>query len=91
MIAKIRKDSHASVMTDSITIHQVPAATRRALEDRARQQNQTLQEFLLQTLASVAQPGDLDAWLRRVNTRRQACGLSLDRQEILALRDAGRR
>jgi len=79
-------------MTTSITIRNVPEATRNELAARAAATGRSLQEYLLARLVEMAERTDAEAWVARVRARRAA---SPDRgatvEEILAARDSGRR
>lgn len=75
----------------SITIRDVPEATRDELAARAALTGRSLQEYLRATLDELVATPDAEAWVARVRDRKAATGTALGAKKILAHRDAGRR
>lgn len=78
-------------MNKSITIRDVPAATRDELAARAALAGKSLQEYLRQQLIELARRPDVDVLLARVRERKERTGSRLSSERILAHRDADRR
>lgn len=81
---------HNACMT-TITVRNVPEETHAELVERARLHNQSLQEFLLSELKSLAQRTDIAAWAARVRERKARTDTALDIDQILANKDADKR
>lgn len=78
-------------MPKSITIRDVPEATRDELAARAARQGRSLQEYLLGELIELARRPDMASLLERVTARKQATGGTLAPERILSHRDSDRR
>jgi antitoxin FitA len=78
-------------MPVSMTIHDVPDATRDELVARAARAGQSLQEYLRAQLIALAQRRSPDVLWDRVHLRLGATGSQLPADAILGLRDADRR
>lgn len=78
-------------MTRSITIPDVPDHVVSELASRAARTGRSLQEYLRGTLVTLAATPDPESWLRRVQVRKAATGVTLPAVAILADRDADRR
>lgn len=78
-------------MSKSITIRDVPAATRDELAARAALTGRSLQEYLRQELIELARRPDVGTLLARVRDRKERTGTRLSSDRILAHRDADRR
>jgi plasmid stability protein len=77
-------------MPVSVTIRDVPDATRDELAARAARAGQSLQEFLRAQLVELARRPSPDALWDRVQHRILATGSRLSADAILELRDADR-
>jgi plasmid stability protein len=76
----------------SITIRNVPEATRNELAARAAVTGRSLQEYLLARLVEMAEQTDAEAWVARVRASKAAMsGPGPTIEQILAARDSGRR
>jgi plasmid stability protein len=75
----------------SITIRDVPAATRDELAARAARSGRSLQEYLRSELIALASKPDIGVLLDRVQARKQATRSTLAKETILAHRDHTRR
>lgn len=78
-------------MTLSITIRDVPEATRDELAARAARSGRSLQEFLRMTLEQIASKPEAQTVIARMRQRKQAAGSKVPPKKILAHRDADRR
>ncbi len=78
-------------MAVSITIRDVPEATRDELAARAAGSGRSLQEYLRGELIELARRPDVEAWLERVRGRKRRTGTRLAAEDILVHRDADRR
>ncbi len=78
-------------MTVSVTIRDVPKPVRDELAARAASAGQSLQEYLRATLIDVASRPTLESFLERVRARVDATDVALDRDELIAARNADRR
>ena len=74
----------------SITIRDVPNATRDELAARAARSGRSLQEYLRGTLIELAAKPDLNELLERVAARKRATGTNLAAETILEHRNADR-
>lgn len=77
-------------MATSITIRDVPDATRDELAARAARSGRSLQEYLRARLIELAERPDAEVLLARVRERKRLTGTRLPRAKILAHRDADR-
>jgi len=77
-------------MPVSVTIRDVPDATRDELAARAARAGQSLQEYLRGQLTALAAKPSPDLFWARVQLRVEATGAHLTAEEILAARDADR-
>lgn len=75
----------------SITVRDVPDATRDKLAARARRSGRSLQEYLRAELIELARRPDVEALMEAVRERKRRTGSRLDADDILDLRDADRR
>ena len=75
----------------SITVRDVPDATRGKLAARARRSGRSLQEYLRAELIELARRPDVEALMEAVRDRKRRTGSRLDADDILDLRDADRR
>ena len=75
----------------SITVRDVPGATRDELAARAAASGRSLQQFLRAELIKLADRPDNDMILTRARDRVQRTGESLSPDQILELRDSQRR
>jgi antitoxin FitA len=78
-------------MAISITIRNVPEETRDELAARAARTGRSLQEYLRAQLIDLAGKPEPEALMARVRERVERTNTRLDAEQILALRDAGRR
>lgn len=82
---------HSSQMPQSITIRDVPDETRAALAMRAARSGRSLQEYLRLELIALSKRVDPVQWAERVRSRASELDQELTVDEILELRDRGRR
>ncbi|WP_370325080.1 hypothetical protein [Euzebya sp.] len=75
----------------SVTIRDVPEATRNELAARAARTGRSLQEYLLAQLVELARRPDPEAVLNRLRARKAHAGSRLDAETIIGHRDAERR
>lgn len=75
----------------SITVRDVPDATRDELAARAARQGRSLQEYLRKQLIDLADRPDPELLARRVVERKHQTSTRLAASKILEHRDAGRR
>jgi hypothetical protein len=75
----------------SVTIRDVPAATRDELAARAARSGRSLQEFLRGELIHLAERPDTAAVLERIRHRKAQTGTTLSAADVLDLRDLDRR
>lgn len=78
-------------MAKSITIRNVSDETSAELASRAAANGQSLQEYLRAELDRLAEKPDVQTWIRRVRARVEKSGGTLSAEDILHLRDEGRR
>jgi plasmid stability protein len=78
-------------MSVSVTIRDVPDATRDELAARAARAGQSLQEYLRSRLIELAEKPSADEVWARVRRRIAATGTRLPAEQILQARDSGRR
>jgi plasmid stability protein len=78
-------------MPTSITIRDVPDATRDDLAARAARSGKSLQEYLRGELIELARRPDVATLMERVAARKAATGSVLPADQIVASRDADRR
>jgi len=81
---------HNKVMSKNITIRDVPDQARDRLAARAANSGQSLQAYLRARLIELASKPDRTDLMRQVRERKQASGVELGAERILALRDAER-
>lgn len=74
----------------SITIRDVPQATRDELAARAASTGRSLQEYLRGELIELADRPDPEVLLARIRDRKARTGTRLGRDRILELRDTDR-
>jgi plasmid stability protein len=74
----------------AITVRDVPDATRDELAARAARSGRSLQEYLRAELIELARRPDPGALLARVRERKERTGSQLERNRIVAHRDADR-
>lgn len=84
LLAKRMHAQHDGSMP-SITIRDVPEATRDELAARARATGRSLQEYLLAELQKLAGKPSVDEWLARVEERKRRFPVHMTREEIVAL------
>ncbi len=77
-------------MPVSITIRDVPDATRHELAARAARSGRSLQEYLRAELIEIARRPDPAALLADVRERKRRTATRLDAETIVRLRDADR-
>lgn len=75
----------------SITIRNVPQATRDELASRAARSGRSLQEYLLGMLAQATAKPDIETSLAKLRRRKQAAPSLVPADEILGQLDADRR
>ena len=75
----------------SITIRDVPDATRDELAARAAGSGRSLQEYLRSQLIDLASRPDPEALMERIRERKRRTGSTLGRGKILSDVRAGRR
>lgn len=75
----------------TITIRNVPAEVRDTLAARAAQAGQSLQEYMRAHLVDVTAKPTIADLMGRVAMRKAQTGTRLDRNDIIANRDADRR
>jgi len=78
-------------MSVSITVRDVPEATRNELAARAALAGRSLQEYLRAKLIELAGQPDAEALVARIRARKAAHPVSLGAEQILAHRDEDRR
>lgn len=78
-------------MSRSITIRDVPDTTSAELSARAALSGRSLQEYLRGRLIDMAERPDAESWVARVRARKAVTAARIGTDEILALRDEGRR
>jgi len=78
-------------MPISITIRDVPNATRDELAARAAASGRSLQEFLRAQLIELVERPDAETLVARIRQRKATTGTRLDADRILGHRDADRR
>jgi plasmid stability protein len=77
-------------MSVSITIRDVPEATRDELAARAASAGRSLQEYLRAKLIELAGQPDAEALVGRIRARKSAHPVSLTVEQILAFRNEDR-
>lgn len=75
----------------SITIRDVPEATRDELAGRAARSGRSLQEYLRRLMIDTARRPDVNTLMDRVAERKAATGSRLSPSTIVEHRDADRR
>jgi plasmid stability protein len=75
----------------AMTIREVPEETRNELAARAARSGRSLQEYLRQTLIDLASKPDMHDLLDDIRRRKESTGSRLSAEEIIELRDEGRR
>jgi len=78
-------------MPISITIRDVPNATRDELAARAAASGRSLQEVLRAQLIELVERPDAETLVARIRQRKATTGTRLDADRILGHRDADRR
>jgi len=78
-------------MPTSITIRDVPNATRDELAARAAASGRSLQEFLRAQLIELVARPDAETLIARIRQRKATTGSRLEADRILGHRDADRR
>ncbi len=78
-------------MATTITIRNVPDATRDVLAGRAALTGRSLQEYMRLTLIELASRPNAEALMAEVRGRKRRTGSTLGTEAILTHRDAGRR
>jgi CHAD domain-containing protein len=81
---------HNAVVPVSMTIRNVPDGVRDELAARATRSGRSLQEYMRAELIELAGKPSIDEWLAGVRRSREANGVTLSVEEILADRDADR-
>lgn len=81
---------HNAGMSTSITVRDVPDEVRDELAARAARAGRSLQEHLRRELIAWASRADPETFWARVARRTETTGSRLDREAILADRDADR-
>lgn len=84
LLAKRMHPPHDGSMP-SITIRDVPEATRDELAARARATGRSLQEYLLAELEKLASKPSADEWLARVQERKRRFPVDISDERIVAL------
>lgn len=90
MIADQWRSQQNACMT-SITIRDVPEATRAELAARAARSGRSMQEYLRLKLVELAEVPERDDVLTRIARRVERTGTEVTSKQILAARDADRR
>jgi hypothetical protein len=80
-----QQTQHHGVMPVSITIRNVPTEVRNELAARAARSGQSLQEYLLATLVSLAGRPDVRTVIERARERVRRTGVGLTSEQILEL------
>lgn len=75
----------------SITVRDVPAATRDELAARAARSGRSLQEYLRAQLIELARRPDAEMLVSRIRERKARTGTTVAPERILTHRDAERR
>ncbi len=75
----------------TITIRHVPDDVRNELASRAARAGQSLQEYMLGEVVSLAAKPNVDEWVARVRQSKQRSTSQATRQSILEALDADRR
>lgn len=70
-------------MPTSITIRNVPNATRDELAARAARSGRSLQEYLRTEMIELARKADVNMLIDRIEDRKRASGSTLPSEEIL--------
>lgn len=78
-------------MAHTITVRHVPDEVRNELAARAARSGRSLQEYLLGELVRLASKPPVDELVASVRERKRRASPRLDRDAILADRDADRR
>lgn len=78
-------------MSKSVTIRDVPDETGKALAAKAAATGRSLQEYLRAQLIELARRPDPEVLVARIRERKERTGTRLEREDILAHRDADRR
>lgn len=78
-------------MSVAITVRDVPNEVRDELAGRAARSGMSLQEYLRRMLVQTAARPALDDVIARARSRVDVTGVQVDRESILAARDADRR
>jgi hypothetical protein len=74
---------HSACMTINITIRNVPVGTRNRLAERARNQGQSMQEYLLGELEQLGGKPTVQEWVDRVRRRAIKAGSKVSAEEIV--------
>lgn len=82
---------HTACMAVNISIRHVPEEVRDVLAQRAAQNGQSMQEYLLTELVRIAERPSLGEWVDRVRDRKAATESELPANEIVAQVRSGRR
>lgn len=82
---------HIACMPKSITIRDVPDETRDELAARAARSGRSLQEYLRLELIALSERPDPVRWAERARSRASELDRELTVDEILEMRDSGRR
>ena len=78
-------------MTTNITIRNVPEDVRDELANRASQQRQSMQEYLLGELERLTSRPSRGAWVASVRERKKASKSRISAKKIVAARNSARR
>lgn len=76
---------HHDGMPTSITVRDVPDATRNELAARAARSGRSLQEYLRNALIELARKPDPEEWAARVEARVRRMGTRIEPSEVLDL------
>jgi plasmid stability protein len=75
----------------SITVRDVPDATRAELAARAARSGRSMQEYLRSELVRLAETPEIDEVLARIRRRKAATGSGPTTEDILEHKDADKR
>lgn len=91
LLAIQQQHNHNASMSRSITIRDVPDEVGDELAARAALSGRSLQEYLREQLAQLAEKPDVDVLIARIRARKAATGSLIGPDRILTDRDADRR
>nr|WP_300147363.1 hypothetical protein [Propionicimonas sp.] len=78
-------------MGKAVTVRDVPEDVVKELATRAARDGRSLQEYLRGELIGLASRPDINYWLAGARANREAFGIEISTEDILAARDEDRR